>query len=75
MLFAKKQNLITKTGVRYQFQGTDSIFGDITFNDEFAGAPNSDEKIVVVGLAGKFTEGTYDVEEINEYIKNLGLCL
>ena len=72
MLFAKKQNLITKTGVRYQFQSTDSIFGDITFNDEFAGAPNSDEKLVVVGLAGKFTEGTYDVEEINEYIKNIG---
>lgn len=71
MLFAKKQNLISKTGVRYQFNGIDGLFGDIEFNDEFAGAPRSEEKIVVVGLAGKFTEGTYDVEEVNQYIKNL----
>ena len=71
MLFARKQNLITKTGVRYQFTGVDSIFGEIDFNDEFATAPHSTEKVVVVGLAGKFSEGTYDVDEINDYIKNM----
>lgn len=71
MLFAKNQNLISKTGVRYQFSGADSIFGEITFNDNFAAAPNSTEKIVVVGLDGKFTENTYDISEINETIKNL----
>lgn len=71
MLFAKKQNLISKTGVRYQFTNVDGLFGNIDFNDEFAGAPHSEEKVVVVGLAGKFTEGTYDVAEVNEYIKGI----
>lgn len=71
ILFARHQNLISKTGVRYQFTGVDNLFGDLEFNDSFTTAPHSNEKIVVVGLAGKFTEGTYDIEEINEYIKNL----
>lgn len=71
MLFARKQNLITKTGVRYTFPETDTMFGDIVFNDNFTGAPHSTEKIVVVGLADKFTEGTYDTKEIAEYIKSL----
>lgn len=71
MLFSRKQNLISKTGVRYQFNSVDSLFGDIEFNDTFANAPNSTEQVVVVGLAGKFTEGTYDISEINEYLKNL----
>jgi hypothetical protein len=71
MLFAKKQNIISKTGVRYQFANADSIFGEISFNDSFAAAPNSTEKIVVIGLDGKFTESTYDVSEVIETIKSL----
>ena len=57
--------------MRYQFHETDTMFGDIVFNDEFAAAPHSTEKVVVVGLDGRFTEGTYSTEEVNEYIKNL----
>lgn len=71
MAFARHQNLISKTGVRYQFNGTDTIFGEIDFNDEFTTSPRSSNKIVVVGLAGKFTEGTYDIEEIDTYLKTL----
>ena len=71
MAFARHQNLISKTGVRYQFNGTDTIFGEIGFNDEFTTSPRSTNKIVVVGLTGKFTEGTYDIEEIDTYLKTL----
>ena len=71
ILFARRQNIIAKTGVRYQFAQADTLFGEIEFNDEFTTAPNSTEKVVVVGLAGKLTESTYDIEEINEYIKTL----
>lgn len=71
MLFAKRQNLITKTGVRYQFEDADDMFGNIDFNDEFAAAPYSGEKIVVVGVAGKFDDNTYDLDEVNEVIGQL----
>lgn len=71
LLFSRKQNLISKTGSRFKFNSVDTIFGDIDFNDNFASAPFSSEKIVVVGLSGKFTDGTYNVEEVEEYIKQL----
>lgn len=71
MLFAKNQNLIAKTGTRYVFENADTMFGDFDFNDEFAGAPKSAERIVVVGLAGKFDEGAYDMDEIKEAFAKL----
>lgn len=70
MLFAKSQNLITKSGVRYQFTNTD-LFGAFTFSDEFAAAPNSTEKLVVLIYSGKNTENTYDLEEVQTQISAL----
>ena len=71
MLFAKRQNLITKTGVRYQFENTDTIFGNFVFSDQFADAPKSTNQIVVVGLSGKLTEADYDFDEIKEALLDL----
>lgn len=71
MLFAKRQNLIAKTGVRYVFENADTLFGDFDFNDNFTYAPQSTERIVVVGLSGRFDEGSYDLDEINEAFKKL----
>lgn len=71
MLFAKNQNLITKRGTRYHFANPESLFGDVVFDDDFAAAPNSTERVVVCGLAGKISENLYDVEEINAAIKNI----
>lgn len=71
-LFAKRQNIIKKTGVRYEFSAPNTMFGDIDFNDtDFAAGPHSSEKVVVVGLADKFTESSYDLEEIDTYIISL----
>lgn len=71
MLFAKRQNLIAKTGVRYVFENADTMFGDFDFNDNFTYAPKSTERVVVVGLAGKFDEGMYDMDEIKEAFARL----
>lgn len=71
MLFAKRQNIITKTGVRHIFENADEVFGDITFNDNFAAAPFSTQRVIVAGLANKFDEDSYDFEEINEVIGQL----
>lgn len=71
MLFAKHQNLITKAGTRYKFANPNAMFGGFEFNDDFAAAPNSKEKVVVVGLAGRISENLYDEVEINEAIKEL----
>ena len=71
MLFARRQNLINKTGVRYQFTNSDTIFGEIVFNDNFAASPYSTEKIVVAGITGNFSESGYDLEEIEDEIKTL----
>ena len=71
MLFAKNQNLITKSGARYAFANPDQLFGSFEFNDEFTTTPGGREKVVVVGIAGKITENLYDFEEINEAIKQL----
>lgn len=70
MLFAKKQNLIDKTGVRFNFKEND-IFETLEFNDEFAVAPSSTDKIVVLGIAGKFDMNLYNLEEVENAIKNL----
>lgn len=73
MLFAKRQNLIAKTGTRYQFGDADSLMGGLEFYDDYAGSPNSTEKVVILGLAGStgYTDTTYDIEEINAALKNL----
>lgn len=71
MLFAKNQNLIDKTGVRYQFREAATMFGNLVFNDNFAVAPNSTEKLVVCGLSGRFTQTGYDLDEVKEAISNL----
>lgn len=71
MLFAKHQNLITKAGTRYKFANPNELFGSFEFNDDFAAAPNSKEKVVVVGLAGRISENLYDEEEVNAAIREL----
>lgn len=71
MLFAKNQNLITKTGVRYQFSDADTIFGDLEFTDDFAAAPNSTEKVVVCSLPGKVSQFSYDKDDVLEAIEGL----
>jgi hypothetical protein len=70
MLFAKNQNLIDKTGVRYQFKDN-AVFENIEFNDNFAVAPNSSERLVVVGIANQFTAYSYSVEDVATAIKEL----
>ena len=70
MFFAKKQNLINKTGVRFSFKEAD-IFETLEFNDNFAVAPNSMEKAAVLGIQGKFDIKLYDLEEVENTIKNL----
>lgn len=71
MLFAKNQNLITRAGTRYQFEDANSMFGSFEFDDNFATAPNGKERIVVVGLVGRTSENLYDLEEVNDAIKEL----
>lgn len=70
MLFAKKQNLIKKSGVRYQFENN-NLFGNFTFSDEFASAPSSTEKVAVLIFSGRDTANTYDAEEVITEINNL----
>lgn len=76
-IFAKNQNLITKTGVRYAFDADVlKIFeGKIEFNDNFAAAPNSTQKVVVVGLVGSFEANTYSTEAINDTIKTFTFAM
>lgn len=64
MLYAKNQNLLTRAGARYTFANPDTYFGNLDFDDSFYESPGSSEKVVVVGLAGKFTENLYDVEDV-----------
>lgn len=71
MLFAKNQNLITKAGTRYHFSNANELFGEFEFDDEYVTAPNGRERVVVVGLAGKISDTLYDVDEVNEAIKEL----
>lgn len=71
MLYAKNQDLITKTGTRYQFGNADELFAGFEFNDEFTVAPNSTEKIVVVGLSGKVSENLYEISEVDSALKEM----
>ena len=71
MLFAKNQNLITKAGTRYAFANPNQLFGGFEFDDNFATAPNGRERVVVVGLTGRISENLYDLEEVDEAIKEL----
>ena len=71
MLFAKNQNLITKAGTRYAFANPNQMFGDIEFDDNFVTAPNGRERVVVVGLNGRISENLYDIEEVDDAIKEL----
>lgn len=71
MIFAKNQNLITKAGTRFAFAEPNLMFGSFDFDDNFAAAPNSKERVVVVGLAGRISENLYDFEEIDTAIKEM----
>jgi hypothetical protein len=71
MIFAKNQNLITKAGTRFAFAEPNLMFGGFDFDDNFAAAPNSKERVVVVGLAGRISENLYDFEEIDAAIKEM----
>lgn len=71
MIFAKNQNLITKAGTRYAFAEPNLMFGGFDFDDNFAAAPNSKERVVVVGLAGRIAENLYDFDEIDAAIKEM----
>lgn len=71
MLSAKNQNLITKAGTRYAFANPNQLFGGFEFDDNFATAPNGRERVVVVGLIGRISENLYDLEEVDEAIKEL----
>lgn len=70
MLFARRQNLISKTGVRYQFNAEDLLAG-IEFSSDFVSAPNSTDKVVVVGLPESMTISTYNAEDVNAKIKDM----
>lgn len=71
ILFSHRQNLITKTGVRYQFDNANEMFGNLVFSDEFATAPHSTNKVVVVGVSGQMTAETYDSTEFANEVKSL----
>lgn len=76
-IFAKNQNLITRTGVRYAFDADAlNLFeSKIEFKDNFAVAPNSTQKVVVVGLVGNFEANTYSTEAINDTIKTFTFAM
>lgn len=78
MLFAKRQNLITKTGTRYKFTGLKELMGDLIFEDRYTLTPEGTEKTVVLGIANSNTtdepswdENLYDIEEVNNSLKSL----
>lgn len=73
MLFARRQNLIAKTGVRYQFsdESVNSLLSGIEFSSEFVSAPNSTDRLVIVGLTDAMTAGSYNVEDVNTRIKDM----
>lgn len=73
MLFAKRQNLIAKTGTRYQFGDVDSLMGDLAFYDEYAANANSTERVVVLGPAGSsgFSDTSYNIDEVEKLLDTL----
>lgn len=70
MLFAKRQNLIAKTGTRYQFTDVDTLMGNLTFLDDYASGPSSTEKVVILAITGT-TGSNYNIDEVNEALKGL----
>lgn len=80
MLFAKRQNLIGVTGTRYNFTNADELMGTLTFEDCYALAPNSSERVVVLGPASgvaddrdnaSWTDADYNIDEINDLLAAL----
>ena len=77
MLFAKRQNLIDKTGVRYRFKNPAKLMGSLAFEDSYAVTPNSNDRAVVLGInsagedAASWSDGNYNVEEVSEEIGKL----
>lgn len=71
MLYAKNQDLITKAGTRYQFANPNALFGGFEFSDNFVSTPNGRERRVVIGLNGRLSENLYDIQEIDDAIKEL----
>lgn len=79
MLFAKRQNLISTTGTRYVFNNTAELMGNLIFEDAYALAPNSSERVVVLGIGtasndrdeATWTDADYDIAEVNEALSNL----
>ena len=81
MLFAKRQNLIGTTGTRYTFEDPEELMGELAFEDCYSLAPNSSERVVVLGPAigmnddrdeASWTDADYDVAEINGLLASLG---
>lgn len=80
MLFAKRQNLIGVTGTRYNFTNADELMGTLTFEDCYALAPNSSERVVVLGPASgitddrdnaSWTDADYNIDEVNDLLAAL----
>lgn len=79
MLFAKRQNLIAKTGARYRFENIEDSVGNLKFEDGYAIAPKSTEQVVVLGLVGidenihatSWSDTTYDLSEIEKELSLL----
>lgn len=81
MLFAKRQNLIGVTGTRYKFSDIDNLMGTLAFDDGYALAPNSTERVVVLGPKATYVETTdrvaswlesdYDVSDVDELLNAL----
>lgn len=84
MLFAKRQNLVGKTGARYRFLDVDNIMGNLVFEDAYTLSPNSSERVVVLGLADSFVNEdvalpetaswssiNYEVEQIDCVLKDM----
>ena len=80
MLFAKRQNLISATGTRYVFTDVDEKMGNLIFEDCYSLAPNSSERVVVLGIGtapsvdrseASWTDADYSVNEVNEALNSL----
>ena len=83
MLFAKRQNLITKAGARYRFYDADNMISNLTFEDAYALGPQSTKRVVVLGPAASFAStealpetaswsvNNYDLEDVNTLINEL----
>ena len=83
MLFAKRQNLIAKTGARYNFTNEEALMDSVIFEDAYSLSPNSSDRVVVLGLRASadedahvtgnasWSDADYDVASIDEALGNL----